>query len=113
MSVIVYLNLYSFVFVYLCILCICVFYVFVYFMYLYICVFMYLCICVFVYLCICVFYVFVYLCIYALERGGWLEAVGGVESYLKLVTVCNAVAQTRYRNNEESFFKINIGFRLD
>ena len=41
MSVIVYLNLYSFVFVYLCILCICVFYVFVY-----------LCICVFVYLCI-------------------------------------------------------------
>ena len=35
------------------------------------------------------------------EESGWLKAVGGAESYLKLVTVCNAVTQTRYLNNEE------------
>ena len=57
-------------------------------------VYLYLCICVFVYLCIFVF-------LHWKEESGWLKAVGGVESYLKLVTVCNAVTQTRYLNNEE------------
>ena len=34
--------------------------------------------------------------------------MGGVESYLKLVTVCNAVTQTRYLNNEENEKKGNL-----
>ena len=64
---------------------------------------MYLCIIAFVYLCICVF-------LHWKEESGWLKAaVGGVESYLKLVTVCNAVTQTRYlNNNEENEKKRNL-----